>query len=110
MREKVRDVTRAVGLKDYVEVDTFEVECRPGDRFVLCSDGLHSYLDDDATDLSLVLAEQDLERAAERLVALANSRGGKDNITILIVEMNGSLSDETTDLITDELDLLTRAR
>ena len=95
-------VTRAVGLKDYVEVDTFEIECRPGDRFVLCSDGLHGYLDDEATDLSERLVDANLESCAERLVTLANRRGGKDNITVLIVEMSGSAAEETTDLITDE--------
>jgi protein phosphatase len=98
-------VTRAVGLKDYVEVDTFEVESRPGDRFVLCSDGLHGYLDDEASDLSDIPMELQLADAAQHLVTLANARGGKDNITVLIVEMYGSSSDETTSLITDDFDV-----
>lgn len=102
-------VTRAVGLKDYVEVDTFEVECRRGDRFVLCSDGLHGYLDDEATDLSEMPAELPLESAAQHLVSLANARGGKDNITVLLVEMHGSSSESTTELITDELEQLAKA-
>jgi serine/threonine protein phosphatase PrpC len=78
-------ITRAVGVKDYVEVDTFEVECRHGDRFMLCSDGLHGYVDD-PTEIAQTLSKVGLDEGAKRFIDLANNRGGKDNITVVMVE------------------------
>jgi serine/threonine protein phosphatase PrpC len=75
-------ITRAVGHKDYVEVDTREIEVAAGDLYVLCSDGLHGYLE--AGELERLVDETEPEQAAERLVALANERGGRDNITVLL--------------------------
>ncbi len=84
-------VTRAVGVFETVEVDTFQVLAAPGDRFVLCSDGLHRYL---ANDLDLRgLAAGDDEEATQRMVAFANECGGADNITALTVTLP---DDETT--------------
>ncbi len=78
-------ITRAVGSHEYVEVDTRVVETVPGDRFLLCTDGLHGYLesDDEAMrHLSLPTAD-----GVKQLIQLANTRGGKDNITAIIVEV-----------------------
>jgi len=77
-------ITRAVGHRDYVEVDTMEVEALRGDRFLLCSDGLHGYLGDDELD-SLLVGERN--EVAERLIALANGRGGRDNITVVLTDV-----------------------
>ena len=77
-------ITRAVGLKDHVQVDLRHLDLAPGDRVLLCSDGLHEYLDD-AHDLADLFA-LDVAAAAKRAVHLANDRGGKDNITALFVE------------------------
>lgn len=77
-------ITRAVGHQDFVEVDTFEVETQPGDRFMLCSDGLHGYVEGPELDPLMV---GDREQVAARLVALANERGGKDNITVIIADV-----------------------
>jgi protein phosphatase len=76
-------ITRAVGHKDYVEVDTREVDLERGDHFLLCSDGLHGYLQEG--ELERVLLDGPLEAAPARFVQLANERGGKDNITVAIV-------------------------
>lgn len=76
-------ITRAVGHKDYVEVDTGELEIHPGDRFLLCSDGLHGYLQ--AGELEKVLAEGAADEAPARFVSLANARGGRDNVTVAVV-------------------------
>jgi PPM family protein phosphatase len=76
-------ITRAVGHHDYVEVDTFAVDLEPGDRFLLCTDGLHGYLAPGEVDA--LLAEPTVEAAVRRGVDLANERGGKDNITALVV-------------------------
>jgi serine/threonine protein phosphatase PrpC len=79
-------ITRAVGLKDYVQVDLINVLCNPGDRFLLCSDGLSDYLQSEA-EVAQYVGQGDLATVGQNLVNMANSRGGKDNITALIVEM-----------------------
>jgi protein phosphatase len=77
-------ITRAVGHKDYVQVDTADVDVRMGDRFLLCTDGFHGYLDEDGEVAELV-GDGQLEVGAQAAVALANQRGGKDNITVVLV-------------------------
>jgi len=77
-------ITRAVGSHEYVQVDTQIFPVKPGDRFLLCSDGLHGYLKH--TEIPKVM-ESGLERAARRFVAMANERGGKDNITAVVVDV-----------------------
>jgi serine/threonine protein phosphatase PrpC len=76
-------ITRAVGHKDYVEVDTREIEVQAGDRYLLCSDGLHGYLE--AGEVERQLAAGTPEEAPARFVQLANDRGGRDNITVVLV-------------------------
>ena len=77
-------ITRAVGHQDYVEVDTLDLEIQKGDRFMLCSDGLHGYLLDNEVD---GLMRGDREAVANRLIELANERGGRDNITVVVVDV-----------------------
>jgi protein phosphatase len=77
-------ITRAVGHQDYVEVDTFEVDVSQGDRFLLCSDGLHGYLHDGELDQLLVGNRDDV---AQRLIDLANERGGRDNVTVVVTDV-----------------------
>jgi protein phosphatase len=78
-------ITRAVGHKDYVQVDTADIDVAPGDRFLLCSDGLHGYFQTEDEVLQLC-ADGELDECAEAAVALANQRGGKDNITAIVIE------------------------
>ncbi len=80
-------ITRAVGVKDYVNVDTIDIECQPGDRYLLCSDGLSDYLQDLDEVARYVGAQTSMPDVARSLIALANARGGKDNITAVIVEV-----------------------
>ena len=82
-------ITRAVGHKDYVQVDTADIDIASGDRFLLCSDGLHGYFTSDKEVVDLC-GEGPLDECAEAAVALANQRGGKDNITALVVEALGA--------------------
>jgi protein phosphatase len=77
-------ITRAVGNRDYVEVDTSVIGVASGDRYLLCSDGLHGYLHDDEIP---ELCAGDGEEAVERFIQTANSRGGRDNITAVLVEI-----------------------
>lgn len=77
-------ITRAVGHKDYVQVDVFDLKVAVGDRFMLCSDGLHGYFLPGEEKLAM---NGPLEERARVLVDLANSRGGKDNITVVLVDV-----------------------
>jgi len=77
-------ITRAVGNRDYVEVDKAVIAVRPGDRYLLCSDGLHGYLKtEEIPDITNLGAEV----AVTKFIELANGRGGKDNITAVVVEV-----------------------
>lgn len=80
-------ITRAVGIQESVQVDTLLVDAVPGDTFVLCSDGLHGYLNDD--EVATVVASASLEQLPEKFINLANERGGKDNITTVVVGCSG---------------------
>jgi serine/threonine protein phosphatase PrpC len=81
-------VTRALGGSPHVSVDLIEVPLRPGDRYLLCSDGLTGMVADEEIH-EFFLAEPVPEPAVRRLVALANERGGVDNITAIIVDVLG---------------------
>jgi protein phosphatase len=85
-------ITRAVGNRDYVQVDTGLVDLMPGDRYLLCSDGLHGYLKEDEIPL---LVSEPLSSVSQTLVDLANTRGGRDNITAIVVETFGEDDDDT---------------
>jgi serine/threonine protein phosphatase PrpC len=78
-------ITRAVGNREYVQVDTRCIPLAPGVRFLLCSDGLHGYLHDE--DIPAIVGMPG-GVAVERFIELANSRGGKDNITAVLVEID----------------------
>jgi protein phosphatase len=78
-------ITRAVGNREYVQVDTRCVPLEPGERFLLCSDGLHGYLLEE--DIPTIVAMGG-GPAVRRFVDLANERGGKDNITAVLVEID----------------------
>jgi protein phosphatase len=82
-------ILRALGSRASIEVATWEqpLPVRAGDRFVLCSDGLH----DTVTDDEIRLATESAEAAAacESLVGTARSRGGYDNITVAIARVDG---------------------
>jgi serine/threonine protein phosphatase PrpC len=79
-------ITRAVGHKDYVQVDTVDIDVAEADRFLLCSDGLHGYINSDS-EVRELCSDGGLEDCAEAAIALANQRGGKDNITAILVEV-----------------------
>ena len=76
-------VTRALGSKPSVEVDLFEGEIDPGDSILLCTDGLTGRVED--TEIAAAVQQYSPQEASRQLVALANERGGNDNITALVV-------------------------
>jgi protein phosphatase len=77
-------LTRALGVRRNVEPDLAELTPAAGDLFVLCSDGLTGHVEDE--EIAAVSIEHpDLDEACERLIGLANSRGGEDNVTVVLV-------------------------
>jgi PPM family protein phosphatase len=88
-------ITRVLGTDPDVDVDAFSVEARPGDVFMICSDGLTSMVDDE-TILGIVEKNRsDLERTGRELVDAANKGGGEDNITILLFEIGEGVGEDT---------------
>ena len=89
-------ITRALGTDPDVDVDTFSVETRPGDLFLICSDGLTSMVDDDMIMTEVASNRDDLKSAAKALVRAANNGGGEDNITVVFFEIDGAGDTERT--------------
>lgn len=77
-------ITRAVGVGEVLELDKVRGDLLPGDRFLLCSDGLTRYAD--FATLGTVLASAPLETVTERLLSIALAGGGADNISIIVVD------------------------
>ncbi|MBU6153190.1 MAG: Stp1/IreP family PP2C-type Ser/Thr phosphatase [Bdellovibrionales bacterium] len=85
-------ITRSVGYEPNVRGEIFKIEVRPGDGFLLCSDGLSGPVEDHVMHEILMDGEKrslPLLDAAERLVHAANSNGGDDNVTVLLVKAQG---------------------
>jgi protein phosphatase len=78
-------VTRAIGHRGEFDVDIYQQPLAPGDVLVLCSDGLHGQIE--AADIALAVTRVPLQTACDKLVGLANTRGGPDNITIIAVKV-----------------------
>ena len=78
-------ITRAVGVRSHVEIDLFKTAVKPGDIILLCSDGLTNMLDDMAI-LEIVRGEGSLKEKTNKLVAIANDNGGRDNISVILVD------------------------
>jgi protein phosphatase len=89
LRSPIRNViTRALGTQPSVEPDLFPIEAKPGDIFLLCSDGLSGEVPDAQIE-SLLAAEVPLTEVCANLVEAANLAGGHDNITCLLVQAEG---------------------
>jgi serine/threonine protein phosphatase PrpC len=105
-------LTRAVGVQSEVKVDTLLFDVLPGDLYLLCSDGLSGYFEGDQEPaLTQLLQHTDRRALPERLVAAANAKGGRDNITALVVVAQqeaerASEDSERTQQVTREIDTL----
>ena len=97
-------ITRAVGIQESVQVDTLAMDMMPGDLFMLCSDGLHGYMTDEETPV--ILGGAPWDQLPKKLIDLANSRGGKDNITTIVVGAGGEPSQEATAEAAAKIDAL----
>ena len=78
-------ITKAVGARDSIDVDIVEEPLRPGDRVVLCTDGLHSMIGAPEILDCLNQSSNDIVQAVERLIAAANEAGGKDNVSVVVL-------------------------
>lgn len=83
---------RALGQNPDVDVDVYEAYLRPGDRMVLCSDGLTRHVRSREI-AEVALSIDDPEIASQALVDLANARGGEDNVSVIVIAIEGD-SDE----------------
>ena len=89
-------ITRVLGTDPEVDVDTFSIGARPGDLFMLCSDGLSSMVDD-ARILALIEEHPgDIASATRVLIEEANRNGGEDNITVVVFQL--AAIDDTIEL------------
>ena len=78
-------ITRAVGVAPALSVDFFEVRLKPDETILMCSDGLTNMIEDEEIK-RIVLGQRDIVEKAEKLIDAANGNGGKDNITVVLIE------------------------
>ena len=78
-------ITRAVGVGDDLELDKIRGEARPGDRFLLCSDGLNKYAS--IAELGAAVNRVPIEVVTDNLVQMALDRGGADNVSVIVVDV-----------------------
>lgn len=87
-------ITRAIGVAQDVEIDSQRLTLRDGDRLMLCSDGLSGVVDD--ATIADVLRQHGPDDATDRLIELANAAGGPDNITVLVIAVDGGTDPDAT--------------
>jgi protein phosphatase len=80
-------VTRALGIDPSVEPEIHEYPTRPGDLYLLCSDGLNDMVDDEDIAMTLQALGANLGLAAQQLVQMANDNGGRDNVSVILVRV-----------------------
>lgn len=78
-------ITRAVGAEDTVRIDFFTVGLEEGDMILMCTDGLTNMLEDEEI-LNILKISRDIVEMAEELVRAANEKGGRDNISVILIE------------------------
>jgi len=84
--KKKNIITRAIGAAKNVIPDFFEIECEPGDKLLMCSDGLTNMVDDTKIK-RIVNGNKDIQKVVETLIDEANTNGGKDNISAVLIQM-----------------------
>jgi PPM family protein phosphatase len=95
-------ITRAVGTDPDVDVDSFTIDARDGDVFLICSDGLTDMVDDERILETVERYGDDLDRMTKQLVTAANRGGGEDNITVVAFTIGERGSVEGGDTATME--------
>ena len=80
-------VTRALGIEADVVPEIHVHEVKPGDVYLLCSDGLNDMVEDDDIELTVGSLSANLPLAASQLVQMANDAGGRDNISVVLIKI-----------------------
>lgn len=80
-------VTRALGIDATVEPEIHEYETKPGDIYLLCSDGMSDMVEDEDMGMTLSMLGANLKLAAQQLVQMANDNGGRDNVSVILVRV-----------------------
>jgi PPM family protein phosphatase len=80
-------VTKALGIDPSVEPEIHEYPVKPGDIYLLCSDGLCDMVDDEDIGMAVQTFAANLEMAASHLVQMANDNGGRDNVSVILVRV-----------------------
>src|SRR5688572_5982846 len=94
-------ITRALGIDPSVRVDAWTLPIVRGDRFVVCSDGLSDEIHDNEIH-QILTTLTDTQAAAEELVAAANRQGGRDNVSVIVVDVVDGVDPPAAD---EELDI-----
>jgi len=100
MHPQRNEILRAIGTNDEVEVQVTPLELEPGDKYLLCSDGLSGLVPD--AEIADVMRRMEPQDAVRTLVQMANLEGGNDNITVQVVQIPGEPEEEkarTTEVI-----------
>ncbi len=90
-------ITRSVGAASTAQPDLFVETVRPGDLWILCSDGLTGYVTDD--ELLQIAQKQAPSEAARQCIELANARGGRDNITVFVIHVRDLLTNDKNETV-----------
>ncbi len=80
-------VTRALGIDPAVDAELTHCDARPGDVYLLCSDGLNDMVPDDDIGMTMQALSANLKLAAQQLVQMANDNGGRDNVSVILVRV-----------------------
>ena len=78
-------ITRSVGFQSDVDIDLLVRDLEEGDRFILCSDGLTNMVED--TDILKIISKNDPKTSCQKLIEMANKKGGDDNVTVIVVSI-----------------------
>jgi serine/threonine protein phosphatase PrpC len=89
-------ITRALGVRENVEIDVAVRKIAENDTYILCSDGLCGFVDDMDIKHVVAAADGNLDQAVDQLIQLANDRGGMDNVSVVAFRITGKI--DATDL------------
>lgn len=85
---------KSLGVNEFMSPDTYSFDISEGDLILMCTDGLHGYVEE--KDIrSIVRRHKDLDACAKQLVSAANSAGGKDNVTVILIHCDRAKNKET---------------
>ncbi len=85
-------VTRAVGIDLVVKIEVHVHHVQVGDLYLLCSDGLNDMVEDEDIGSTLTMLKSNLPLAASQLIQMANDNGGRDNVSLILVKVNGEFA------------------